>query len=59
MIIFLLSGFPAHAPNLIVIGYVDYEDLLKRKRRTAFLRLYDFTTKRFTPSDDPAYEYQD
>jgi hypothetical protein len=55
----LAQGYPTDFPPLLFIGYIIYEDGLKRQRRTAFLRSYDFSTKRFSPIDDPDYEYQD
>lgn len=38
-------------------GYVVYLDQLNRRFETAFLRLYDYRTKRFSPVNDPDYEY--
>jgi hypothetical protein len=46
-------------PPFHFIGYIKYEDELKRTRRTAFCRLYGFATKRFDPIPHPDYEYQD
>lgn len=39
------------------LGYIVYLDLLNRRFETAFLREYDFHTKRFSPVNDPDYEY--
>ena len=64
----LVSGFTEESGTMsyiygntlmIFFGYIIYEDGLKRRRRTAFLRNYDFVTKHFTPSTDSEYEYQD
>lgn len=46
-------------PTFHFLGYVVYLDALGRKRRTAFLRQFDFSTKRFNPINHPEYEYQD
>lgn len=40
------------------LGYIVYLDQLDRRFETAFLREYNFFTKRFTPVDDPDYEYR-
>jgi hypothetical protein len=49
------------APNkpILFVGYLFYEDSIKRKYLTAFMRTYDFGTQRFKRTDDPDYEYQD
>jgi hypothetical protein len=61
-----ILGFAEEAPRLPMIsvnsdmyffGYVVYEDGLKRRFETAFLRIYNFHTKRFSPVNDPDYEY--
>ena len=38
-------------------GYIDYLDNIGTKRRTAFCRQYNPTTRRFTAIDDDDYEY--
>lgn len=56
----LRSGNNAdNEPAFLFIGYIEYRDSLERKRRTAFLRQYNFTTQRFDPILHPDYEYQD
>lgn len=50
----LVFGQPA-----FFLGYIQYEDSLGNRRRTAFMRRYDFATERCTPVGDPDYEYQD
>ena len=52
---------PGHVviPRLLFLGYVNYIDRAGTKRQTAFLRQFNFTTKRFSPIDHPEYEYQD
>lgn len=52
-------GKPVSAtPNCIYfLGYLLYRDDIGTVRRTAFCRLYDFRTKRFTIVQDPDYEY--
>ena len=55
----MAAGGTDSGPALLFIGYVDYEDGLKRQRRTAFLRQYNFATQRFDPIPHPDYEYQD
>ena len=42
-----------------VYGYVAYKDDLGTLRRSGFFRAYSAKTRRFTPVDDPEYEYQD
>ncbi|HUX65631.1 MAG TPA: hypothetical protein VMV42_00655 [archaeon] len=46
-------------PAFLFIGYIQYEDALGRKRRTAYCRFYNFVTQRFDPIPHPDYEYQD
>ena len=46
-------------PRLLFLGYVNYIDRAGTKRQTAFLRQFNFTTKRFDPIIHPEYEYQD
>jgi hypothetical protein len=41
------------------LGYIAYKDGVGRSYRTAFLRRYNGSLKRFTPVDNPDYEYQD
>lgn len=53
------KGRATSGSDFLFLGYIVYEDGLRKKRRTAFCRRYDFGTKRFTPIDDPDYEYQD
>jgi hypothetical protein len=42
---------------MYVFGYFQYRDDIGVVRRTAFCRLYNFRTKRFSAVDDPDYEY--
>lgn len=44
---------------LLLLGYIDYSDTRGAKRETAFLRQFDFATKRFSPVPHQEYEYQD
>ncbi len=39
------------------LGYFVYQDQLDRRFETAFFRRYDPRTNRFSPVDDPDYEY--
>lgn len=39
-------------------GYIVYRDQLNRRFETAFFRRYDPSTNRFSPVDDPDYEYR-
>jgi hypothetical protein len=50
---------PEMAGNLFFLGFIQYEDEGGTTRNVSFLRQYDFTTKRFNPTNDPDYEYQD
>ena len=43
--------------DLYFFGYIDYRDDIGTIRRTAFCRLYNRETKRFTKVDDEDYEY--
>jgi hypothetical protein len=52
------AGVPQNG-GLIFIGYIIYVDQLGKRRKTAFMRRYDFGTRRFTKVDDSDYEYQD
>lgn len=63
-----LSGYSPDEPAdfvhgsvpMIFFGFIAYKDqTIIRRRETAFLRTYDFTSKRFTTVNDPDYEYQD
>lgn len=45
--------------GLLFLGYIDYSDMRGAKRETAFLRQFDFATKRFSPVPHQEYEYQD
>ena len=40
------------------LGYIVYRDQLNRRFETAFFRRYDPSTNRFSPVDDPDYEYR-
>ncbi len=42
-----------------VYGYVRYRDRRGIERRTGFMREYDSGTSRFSPVQDPDYEYED
>jgi len=44
---------------LVLRGMIAYNDDNHTMRRTGFWREYDFDAKRFRPSDDTDYEYQD
>jgi hypothetical protein len=50
---------PETGGNLFFLGFIQYEDEAGTTRNISFLRQYDFTTKRFNPTNDPDYEYQD
>ncbi len=54
-----VDGGSDSGPAFLFIGYIVYEDELKRKCRTAFCRIYNFATQRFDPIPHPDYEYQD
>jgi hypothetical protein len=43
----------------VLRGIIAYNDGNGIMRRTGFWREYDFDARRFRPSDDPDYEYQD
>jgi hypothetical protein len=45
--------------KLFVIGYTLYKDDTDAVRKSAFARVYNPSTKRFTTIDDPDYEYAD
>jgi spore coat protein U-like protein len=45
--------------SIYCLGYILYEDSLRQRYRTAFLRHYNASTKRFEMVSDPDYEYQD
>lgn len=45
--------------HMIFFGFVIYEDMNGRKRKTAFMRQYDRIAQRYSPINDPDYEYQD
>lgn len=40
------------------LGYIVYRDQLDRRFETAFFRRYDPSSNRFSPVDDPDYEYR-
>ena len=49
----------APAKPLLFVGYILYIDAMNRRRRTAFLREYDYATHRFNAIKHHDYEYQD
>lgn len=53
------SEATATGDHLFALGYIDYKDTIGKTRRTAFLRRYDFTAKRFDAIHHTEYEYQD
>lgn len=54
---FLSMGVQDSKP--MFLGYVEYTDQTGMARRTAFLREYDFGSRRFVPVQHHDYEYQD
>ena len=55
----LADGFGNATTFFFCLGYLIYEDALNRRYRTAFVRRYNASIKRFSTVDDPEYEYQD
>jgi hypothetical protein len=45
--------------QIYVMGWVEYEDDRRTRRRTAFCRKYDYARRRFYPVDDKDYEHEE
>ncbi len=55
----LAAGFAMDKSPLRCVGYVKYGAPDSKVRETAFMRVYSYPNRRFTPVDDPDYEYAD
>ena len=53
------EGNASNASPFLFLGFIDYTDMDGAPRQTAFLREFNFATKRFDPINHPEYEYQD
>ena len=51
------SAQPSDNLNVFILGWIEYRDDVKCKRRMAFCRRFDTMTNRFVPVDDCDYEH--